>query len=74
MNSYDDFTLWPTDESFCEDYEESVDDLPEIEVLRRIHAKDSVSSFDTKSQHIPYFSLMHTMHSLPHVRPLRPTT
>ena len=52
--------MFPNSEEFYEDYEEAMEreGLPEAEVLRRIHAKDSVSPFDTHSQHVPYFSLM----------------
>jgi len=56
----DDYEMYPTDEEFYENYEEALEreGLPEVEVLRRIHAKDNVSPFDTHSQHVPYFSLM----------------
>jgi hypothetical protein len=72
IDPYQDWEMYPTDEEFCEECES--EDLPEMEVLRRIHAKESVSPFDTHSQHVPYFSLMHTRHTPPRVRPMRPTS
>lgn len=68
----DDFDMFPTDEEFYEDYEQALEreGLPEVEVLRRIHAKDSVSPFDTHRQTVPHFTLMGR--GLPSIR-TRPT-
>jgi hypothetical protein len=68
MGEEDDFEMYPNDEEFYEDYEDALEreGLPELEVLRRIHAASSVSPFDTHRQTVPHFTLMRK--GLPRIR------
>jgi hypothetical protein len=63
METEEDFTLYPSDEDFYEQYLIEIETgkaAPhDCEVSRRIFASHEVSPFDTKRQTVPYFHLSH---------------